>query len=179
MLDTTVAAVNSALQRARKTVADSNPERSQQATLRSLGDERVRELVEGYVDAWKRGDVDALRVLLTEDAVFSMPPWAAWWRGAATIATFVEQAKEFCPDTRSVPTRANGQPALAYYSWDEQKGRFVASAIDVLTLEGGQISEITAFISPALFPLFGLEPELPREDDAAQAADAGGAAGRS
>jgi RNA polymerase sigma-70 factor, ECF subfamily len=179
MLDTTVAAVNSALQRARRTVAESRPERSQQATLRSLGDDRVRELVEGYVDAWNRADVDALRVLLTDDAVFSMPPWASWWRGAATIASFVEQAKEFCPVTRAVRTRANGQPTLAYYNWSEEKGRFVGLAMDVLTLEGERISEITAFVTPGVFPLFGLEPELAADEDAPQAADAGVVSGRS
>ena len=80
-LDTTVASVNSALQRARSTVRNRLPERSQQSTLRALGDKRIRELVDAYVEAWGRGDVDALRELLAEDAVFSMPPWAAWWRG--------------------------------------------------------------------------------------------------
>ena len=73
-LETTVASVNSALQRARKAVDERLPERSQQATLRSLGDERTRELVDAYVDAWQRGDVDVLLRLLAEDAVFSMPP---------------------------------------------------------------------------------------------------------
>ena len=80
-LDTTVSSVNSALQRARKTVAERLPERSQQATLRSLGDEPMRELVEAYLDAWARADVDALRELLAEDVVVSMPPWTFWWRG--------------------------------------------------------------------------------------------------
>src|SRR5215468_1968102 len=74
-LGTTVASVNSALQRARKTVDERLPEQTQQETLRSLGDERIRELVKAYIDAWARGDVKAVAVLLTEDAVFSMPPW--------------------------------------------------------------------------------------------------------
>ena len=80
-LETTVPSVNSALQRARKSIAERVPSRSQQATLRSLGDRRVRELVAAYVEAWSKADVDALRALLAEDAVFSMPPWASWWRG--------------------------------------------------------------------------------------------------
>ena len=160
-LDTTVASVNSALQRARKSVADRLPEQSQQETLRSLGDERVRELVEAYVDAWAKGDVDVLRALLAEDAVFSMPPWASWWRGGERIAGFAEQAVEFCATARAVPIRANGQAAIAYYSEDEETGRFKAQAIDVITFEGSRIKEITAFIAPQAFASFGLPPELP------------------
>jgi RNA polymerase sigma-70 factor (ECF subfamily) len=102
-LETTVASVNSALQRARKTVDDRLPEQSQQATLRSLGDERIRALVDAYVDAWARGDVEAVRALLAEDAVFSMPPWSSWWRGRETIAGFARTAKEFCAESRTLP----------------------------------------------------------------------------
>jgi RNA polymerase sigma-70 factor (ECF subfamily) len=157
-LDTSVASVNSALQRARKAVDERLPERSQQATLRALGDEEVRELVEAYVDAWSRRDVDAIAALLAEDAVFSMPPWSEWWRGRETIASFA--ANEDCFETRTVPIRANGQAALASYSLDEETGRYVPAAIDVLTLEGGLIKEITAFVTPEIFPRFGLPPVL-------------------
>ena len=80
ILDTTTASVNSALQRARKAVDERLPEQSQQATLRSLGDEGMREVVEGYVDAWDRGDIDAVVAMLTEDACFSMPPAPSWHR---------------------------------------------------------------------------------------------------
>jgi RNA polymerase sigma-70 factor (ECF subfamily) len=159
-LETTVASVNSALQRARKAVDQRLPEQSQQATLRSLGDERIRDLVESYVDAWRRGDVDALRALLAEDAVFSMPPWAGWWRGRETIAGFAKTAVEVCAESRAVPTRANGQPAVAYYHRDGETGRYAALAIDVLTLEGARIKEITAFITPEIFPSFDLPSEL-------------------
>jgi RNA polymerase sigma-70 factor (ECF subfamily) len=159
-LDTTVASVNSALQRARKNVDERLPEQSQQATLRSLGDKRIRELVEGYVDAWRRGDVEALRVLLAEDAAFSMPPWASWWRGRDTIAEFAKEAVEFCAEARSVPIRANGQPAVAYYGLEAETGRWRATAIDVITIEGSLIKDITAFVLPELFPLFGLPAEL-------------------
>jgi RNA polymerase sigma-70 factor, ECF subfamily len=160
LLDTTVASVNSALQRARKAVEERLPERSQQATLRSVGDERMRELVESYVDAWARGDVETLARLLAEDAVFSMPPWAAWWRGRDTIAGFAKTALEICAKSRSVPTRANGQPAVAYYLLEQETGRHIPGAIDVITVEGGLIKEITAFASPWLFPRFGLPAEL-------------------
>ena len=111
-LDTSVASVNSALQRARKAVDERLPERSQQATLRALGDEEVRGLVEAYVDAWARRDVEAIAALLAEDAVFSMPPWGEWWRGRETIASFA--TNEECAETRTVPIRANGQAGARF-----------------------------------------------------------------
>src|SRR5262249_44556449 len=145
-LDTTVASVNSALQRARKTVEERLPDRSQQETLRLLGDERVRELVDAYVEAWARGDVDAVRALLAEDAVFSMPPWSMWWRGRDTIAGFVPEAKDICAGARALPIRVNGQLAAAYYGEDADTGRHLPLAIDVFTLAGGPVKEITTFV---------------------------------
>ena len=130
-LETSVASVNSALQRARKAVDDRLPERSQQATLRSLGDERMRGLVEAFVEAWQRGDVDAVAALLAEDATFSMPPWSSWWRGRETIAGFAKTALDACPQGRKVFTRANGQLASAHYSLDADSGRYLPAAIDV------------------------------------------------
>jgi RNA polymerase sigma-70 factor, ECF subfamily len=159
-LETTVASVNSALQRARKAVDERLPARSQQETLRSVGDRRIRELVAAYVDAWARGDVDALRALLAEEAVFSMPPWSSWWRGRDTIAAFATSAAEFCAASLAVPVSANAQPALAYYHLDANTGRYVPAAIDVITLDGGLIVDITGFITPEVFPSFGLPPEL-------------------
>ena len=159
-LQTTVAAVNSALQRARKGAEERLPERSQQSTLRAVGDKRVRELVEAYVEAWRRGDVDALRLLLAEDAVFSMPPWPAWWRGRETIAGFAARAVEICAEARTVPIQASGQPAIAYYLRNAETGEFEPGAIDVLTLEDGLIKEITAFVGSELFPRFEL-PDRP------------------
>jgi RNA polymerase sigma-70 factor (ECF subfamily) len=159
-LETTVVSVNSALQRARKAAAERLPERSQQATLRSLGDERMREVVEAYLDAWARADVDQLRALLAEDAVFSMPPWPLWWRGRETLALFAESVQGACPESRKVATRANGQPAVASYSLDSETGRYKAAAIDVYTFEGPLIKEITAFVTPEIFPAFGLPAEL-------------------
>ena len=159
-LDTTVASVNSALQRARKAVAERLPERSQQATLRSLGDGRMRTLVEAYLEAWGRADVEALSALLADDAVFSMPPWPIWWRGGETIAGFSTTAQGACPRTRRIATRANGQLAMAAYGLDAETGSYTASAIDVFTFEGAAIKEITAFVTPEIFPRFGLPPAL-------------------
>jgi RNA polymerase sigma-70 factor, ECF subfamily len=159
-LQTTVTSVNSALQRARKAMDERRPEQSQQATLRDLGDEQIRDIVARYVAAWEGADVEALRTLLAEDATFSMPPWAAWWRGGETIAGFAKTAHEFCAESRAVPTQANGQVAIAYYHKDADTGRYMPAAIDVITIEGVLIKDITAFIIPRLFPSFGLPPEL-------------------
>src|SRR5436305_1226924 len=78
-LDTTVASVNSALQRARKAVEERVPDQTQQATLRALGDDGVRDLVDRYVEAWIAGDVETVVSMLTEDATFAMPPLASWF----------------------------------------------------------------------------------------------------
>ena len=160
-LETSVASVNSAMQRARRAVEQRLPERSQQETLRTLGDEQMRKLVEDYLEAWTRADVDALKALLAEDAVFSMPPWPTWWRGAETIAGFSRTAVNLCPDTRTLSVRANGQLAVAAYGLDPDTERYTPTAIDVYTLQDGRIKEITAFVMPELFVHFGLPPELP------------------
>ena len=89
-LETSVASVNSALQRARKAVEERVPEQSQQTTLRELGDERLTELVERYVDAWERNDVETVMDMLAEDASFAMPPLATWFGGEESIRIFLE-----------------------------------------------------------------------------------------
>jgi len=155
--EATVASVNSALQRARKSIEERLPERSQQVTLRSLGDERVRDIVERYIDAWERGNVKAIAAMLTKDATFAMPPYPNWWRGREVIAAFAAG-----PVHRYVPTRANGQAANAAYRWDPDKGIYAAEALEVLTLDGAQVKEMIAFMTPDVFPRFGLPDELPR-----------------
>jgi RNA polymerase sigma-70 factor, ECF subfamily len=159
LLDTSVAAVNSALQRARKAVDERLPERTQQATLRSLGDERLRELVGRYVDAWERGDVGAVVSMLAEDATFSMPPNVAWYRGPEAIADFLPRGP-LSMRRRFLPVGANGHVAFGTYLWED--GRFRANAIHLLTLRGtGEIAEITAFLDRAVFAAFGLPRYLP------------------
>jgi RNA polymerase sigma-70 factor (ECF subfamily) len=150
-LETTPASVNSALQRARKTIDERMPEQSQQATLRSLGDQRVRDVVEGYMDAMGRGDVDRVVALLAEDAAWSMPPLASWYRGRDAIAAFLARAPlsgEW--QWRHLPARASGQAAIGSYSRDAATGVYLPFALDVLTLRGGQILEVTSFITRAL-----------------------------
>ncbi len=147
MLDTSVASVNSALQRARATIEKRLPEQSQQETLRALGDEKLREIVEQYADAWERNDVDTVVSMLAEDAAFTMPPMARWFHGHEGIRGFLEQWS-MIPDWRwkSIPVTANGQPALAFYSWDEEQQARVPFAVNVLTFEGDKIKEVDAFI---------------------------------
>ena len=148
LLDTSVPAVNSALQRARKAADERLPEQSQQATLRALGDERLRELVESYMDAMQRGDVDAVVSMLAADAAWSMPPLASWFGGRDGITEFLERGP-LSGDWRwrHVPARASGQAAVGVYNWDERERRHLSFALDVLTLEGARIKEVTAFIT--------------------------------
>src|SRR5207253_7876791 len=113
-LDTTVASVNSALQRARRSVEERVPEQSQQATLRSLGDEGQRQVVLRYLDAWDRADVDGLVALLTEDATWSMPPAPTWYRGLEAIAGFLTDWP-LRHRWRRLPARGNGQLAVGAY----------------------------------------------------------------
>ena len=160
-LGTTVASANSALQRARKTLHERLQERSQQATMRSLGDETLREVVERFTDAFERGDVDAIRSLLAEDAAFAMPPYPRWYRGRDAIADSWLMPGEAPTGLRYVATRANGQLAFGVYSFNRERERFVPIALDVLTLSDEQITDITAFRRPDLFPAFGLPVELP------------------
>ena len=150
LLDTTVASVNSALQRARKAVDERLPEQSQQATLRALGDERLAEIVDGYVEAWQRGDVEAVVGMLTEDATFAMPPLRTWFRGHDAIAVFLAG----WPLSgnwrwRVQRARANGQEALAFYTWDPDEDAYLPFALNLLTLRGERISDVTAFVTRA------------------------------
>jgi RNA polymerase sigma-70 factor (ECF subfamily) len=158
-LETTVQSVNSALQRARKTVDDRLPKRSQQVTLRALGDERIREIVETYADALERGDLDAVLALLTEDAAWSMPPMPHWYRGHAAIAGFMRQGP-LNVGWRHLPTHANGQLAVGCYAWKDETRSYRAEVLDVLTLRDGGIAEVTAFIGEDVLPRFGLPAEL-------------------
>jgi RNA polymerase sigma-70 factor, ECF subfamily len=159
-LGTTVASVNSALQRARKTVDERLPRTSQQATLRSLGDERVREIVTSFVDAFEHGDIDAIVGLLAEDATFAMPPYGEWYLGREAVSDSWLMPAEHPTGLRYLPARANGQLALGVYSLDRDASRYLPIALDVLTLRGDRIADVTAFRTPAILPRFGLPLEL-------------------
>ncbi len=171
-LDTTVASANSALQRARRAAEERLPAESQQAALRALGEERLREIVEGYVEAWERGDVEAIVAMLAEDAVVAMPPMPTWYSGREAIAVFLRDfafagrwtGSRFETGGRRVRLvrgRASGQVALGAYGWDEGRGAYVPYALQVLTLRGDRIAEITGFVTPEALPGVGLPAELP------------------
>jgi RNA polymerase sigma-70 factor (ECF subfamily) len=159
LLDTTVASVNSALQRARRTAAERIPEESQQATLRSLGDARARQLVVSYMDAFERADIDGLVELLTEDAAWAMPPMRTWYHGREAINPFLAE-HALTTRWRHRPVSANGQLAVGCYAWLAEERHFAAAVLDVLTLRGDRIAEVTAFVSPRLFARFGLPNQL-------------------
>jgi RNA polymerase sigma-70 factor, ECF subfamily len=161
VLETTSASVDSALQRAHKTIDERVPAQSQQATLRALGDRKVRELVNRFAQAWETHDVNTLVAMLTDDARMTMPPQPSWYQGRDAIETFLG-LRPLSPEKRFRlhPITANAQPALAAHIWNEQTGAFEAESIIVLTLRDDSIEEITAFRTPELFPRFGL-PEQP------------------
>jgi RNA polymerase sigma-70 factor (ECF subfamily) len=148
-LDSSIAATNSALQRARATLT--LPGRSQQAILRDLGSAREAELVRRFVDAWERADVDALVALLAEDARFTMPPLRAWLAGRAAIEGFV-RARMFANAWKLEPTRACGQLAFVC----RQAPAWSVSALHVVTLapEGTAVAEMTAFLDPVVHGRF-------------------------
>jgi len=163
-LDTTVASVNGAVRRARAAVEERLPDQSQQATLRALGDRRLREIVERFADAFERGEVDAILAMLAEDATFAMPPYPEWCRGRDAIASSWLMPGGPPPRLRYAPARANGQPALGAYMIDPGAGSYVPIALDVLTLRGDLIANVTAFRTPSAFPRFGLPDRLPDPD---------------
>jgi RNA polymerase sigma-70 factor, ECF subfamily len=148
-LETSVASANSALQRARKAVDERLPEQSQQATLRALGDNELRALVEAYMEAMQHGDVDRVVSMLADDAVWSMPPLASWYRGP-DLPSFLRigpLSGEW--RWRHRRTLVNGQLTSAAYSWVEDEGAYLPFALDVLRLDGPRIAEITSFITRA------------------------------
>jgi RNA polymerase sigma-70 factor (TIGR02960 family) len=145
VLDTSVASANSALQRARAKLGREGPARSQQEVLRALGDDRSRELVARFVDAWNRADVAAIVAMLREDATFTMPPLPTWFRGGDDIAAFLS-GQVFRSPWRSEVTSAAGQPAIAGYRPDRGGERYELRALTVLTFEGELIAAMTAFL---------------------------------
>jgi RNA polymerase sigma-70 factor, ECF subfamily len=166
-LGTTVASVNSALQRARVAVSERVPEQSQQETLRRLGDDEVKRIVDRYVAAWERNDVGAFAAMLAEDATFSMPPLATWFAGRNSIAQWaVQEPMNGSWRWQILRCSANGQPALGYYA-DDGVG-WMPFALNVLALRDGEIAAVTAFIARTAHPL-PLDaqqrlPDLPAEE---------------
>lgn len=153
LLETSADAVNSALRRARATLA--GVERDSAHSQPSAGD---RELLAAYIDAFERHDLDALIGLLRDDAILEMPPFELWMRGSRDIRRWF-LAHDVLGEELLTPVNANGSPAVAVYRPEAPGGQPKAFSIQVLDVVGGRISAIHVFLDPALFRLFGLRIE--------------------
>jgi RNA polymerase sigma-70 factor (ECF subfamily) len=160
LLDSSIASVNSALQRARASI-EANAPRAETADLRT-DDASRRDLVGRYVTAWEASDIDSLVTLLRDDAVLSMPPWAQWYQGPHAIRVFLNWGMRTERRFRLVPTRANSQTAFGQYIWQAERGDgpFEAHALIVLTFAENAISAMTIFVDRRLVTKFGLPPRL-------------------
>ena len=159
LLDTSVASVNSALQRARATLEAIGPSRVEAA---GRLDAPSRELLVRYVAAFERYDMEALAALIHEDATQSMPPYSLWLRGRDDIFTWWLGPGIGCRGSRVIPTvDANGLPAFGQYKPSPAGDGYEPWALQVLDIEDGRIVELTFFLgTETLFPLFGLPPRL-------------------
>jgi len=162
MLDTSPAAINSGLQRARSALESRATTAERAPAPRSA---REREIAGRFADAFQAGDVDTLVTLLTEDAVFTMPPVPLEYQGHAAIAEFLRRvpAGGHLEHFRFVPTRANGQPAFGSYLKDPQCPIAHGIGVLVLTLAGDRISAMTMFHDTSVLPRFGLPRTIPYE----------------
>ncbi len=157
-----VIASNSALQRARATVKAHLPERRLDWPRNTASQAAERLLLERYMGAWKRTDVDSLVALLKEDARLVMPPILAWFEGRHAIGDFLS-SRPLAPGFARhihVPTRANRQPAFAVFLQREGGAAPEPLAIEVLRIEDGLIAEISIFLQPKLVAAFGIAPPL-------------------
>ncbi len=157
LLDTSVVSVNSALQRARTTLAASNvgaPDAFQPM------DNEQQELLARYVDAFERFDVESLVSLLHEDAVMSMPPYDMWMLGPTGLSNWLHGGGSGCRGSRFQAIVANGFPAFAQWRRSESGPGYDAFSIHVLEVTRDKISGLHFFVDPALFPLFGLPVHL-------------------
>jgi RNA polymerase sigma-70 factor (ECF subfamily) len=167
MMDTSTTSVNSALARARRVIAQRVPPRSQQQTLRKLGDGRLRETVAAFSAALENGDADGLVALLTRDVTWSMPPLPHWYRGIDAVMDFaVRVPLTSCGSWRHRATSANGQPAVASYLRNTGPDTYLPWSVNVLTFTDGntadgKIADVTSFIGAEHFARLGLPAALP------------------
>jgi RNA polymerase sigma-70 factor (ECF subfamily) len=159
LLDTTVVSVNSALQRARNTMAASDQADDRPSPQLAESD---RDLLARYVDAFRRYDIDRLVALLHEDASISMPPFRMWIRGREELRGWYTGWGSGCEGSWLVPVTANGTPAFGHYKPDSDGTRLVPWCIQVPEISGGQISHVHHFLDTSLFERFGLPPYLDR-----------------
>ncbi|MET9777210.1 sigma-70 family RNA polymerase sigma factor [Streptomyces sp. NPDC006367] len=165
LLGTSVASVNSALQRARATLAE-REEKGADAAVSDPLDEEQQRLLERYVAAFEGYDMTALTALLHEDAVMTMPPFDLWLAGPADITGFMSTIGASCAGSRLVPVQANGLPAFAHYKPDPEAGGFSPWAVQVLEISDGRITGFHCFLdTKRWFPLFDLPLRLEGEAD--------------
>ncbi|MEU6176780.1 sigma-70 family RNA polymerase sigma factor [Streptomyces coeruleorubidus] len=165
LLDTSVASVNSALQRARATLAE-RKEPGADATVSDPLDEDQQKLLDRYVAAFEGYDMSALTALLHEDAVMTMPPFDLWLTGVGDITGFMTTLGAPCAGSRLVPVQVNGLPGFAQYKPDPEKGGFSPWAVQVLEISDGRITGFHCFLdTQRWFPLFGLPLHLEAETD--------------
>jgi RNA polymerase sigma-70 factor (ECF subfamily) len=154
LLDTTVASVNSALQRARATLSTLDAGAPAPAV-----DDEQRALLARYVDAFERYDISRLVTLLHEDVVQSMPPYTLWLVGREEVGRWLLGPGHGCRGSRLLPTSANGLPAFGQYRCDPEGGHR-PWALQVIETSGDRITGFHAFVNPDLFAAFGLPPHL-------------------
>jgi RNA polymerase sigma-70 factor (ECF subfamily) len=158
LLDTTVASVNSALQRARATLGAQGLDDTDIVAPRS---DDEQELAAKYVDAFERYDIAALTALLHDDATLSMPPYDLWLQGERDIAGWLLGPGAECQGSKMVPIEANGSPAWGQYRPSESGVGHEPWCVMVLETRDGKVSGINSFLdTDRLFPLFGLPPRL-------------------
>ncbi|MBM2620973.1 sigma-70 family RNA polymerase sigma factor [Actinoplanes sp. LDG1-06] len=158
LLELSVPSVNSALQRARATIASTD----KTAQVLEPGDEEQKKLLARYVQAFEAYDLTALTALLHEDATLSMPPLPLWLRGPADIIAWMTGTGAGCEGSRLIPVAANGLPAFAQYRPAEDGDGHTPWALIVLEISDGRITGVNNFIDTVrLFPLFGLPDRLP------------------
>jgi RNA polymerase sigma-70 factor (ECF subfamily) len=160
LLDTTVAAVNGALQRARATLREHLPERARELGPVTAPTDQELAVLRRFIDAFDRADTDAVAALLRDDARGTMPPTPSWHQGRASIVAALRIALDpaspkYVGHFRMVPTSANRQPAAAAYLRTPGDSVYRAFALDVLRIEQGQVVEITSFLGTDLFAAFG------------------------
>jgi RNA polymerase sigma-70 factor (ECF subfamily) len=162
LLETTVAGVNSALQRAHATMRGKLPRRRREWKPSTAPSKEEQAVLRRYMAAHERSDIHGLAVLLRDDVRLSMPPMPVWYEGHTAVVTFHEGV--FDPENgqiRGIATAANRQPVAALYVRPPGEIEYRPLALDMLTVEDGAISEITSFVIPELFATFGLPQTLP------------------
>ena len=157
ILEVSVPALNSALQRARATMGERLPPTDTDV------DEVVARTAQLYAVAWEQGDVDAIVALLATGARYSMPPLPQWFEGRDDIRAFVLDGPIHLR-WRFLIGRANEQVAFGTYAWDDERGTFVAIGLDLVRIHDGLITEVVSFLTPEVFGRFGFPDEVPDDD---------------